>query len=183
MRAALALTLVCMLNGCMLLPEDHILRTKLGQSFARLQNAVDPRPWVEDAMRRLPLMVDRAQSMAPWSDDAVRRVRQIPVWVADHVVEPAVEGPPRAVATATTALDQDFQDFAGMADEGSTLRRIASPTRAAQRLRHAVDQVPVVLGLYRQVLPGPTDLDRQTGTSPAPRRETWIERILRRIPL
>lgn len=183
MRAALALTLACMLNSCMLLPEDHLLRTKLSQSFARLQNAVDPRPWVEDAVRRLPLMVDRAQSMAPWSDDAVRRVQQIPGWVAEHVVEPAIEGPHRAVATATTALDQNLSDFASMTDEDSTLRRITSPTKAAQRMRHAVDQVPEVLGLHRQVLPSPTDLDRQTGTSPATRRETWIERILRRLPL
>lgn len=183
MRAAVAMALACFLNGCMMLPEDHLLRAKLGQSFARLQQAVDPLPWVEDTVRRLPPMIERAQSLAPWSDDSVQRVRQIPARIEDYVVEPAITGPRHAVATAARAGERDLQALAGLAREDSTLRRMVSPTKAAQRMRHAVDQVPVVLGLNRQVLPSPTDRDRQTGTSPATRRETWIERALRRIPL
>jgi hypothetical protein len=42
--------------------------------------------------------------------------------------------------------------------------------------------IPKVLRLDSQILPSPTDRNRQTGTVHDGRRETWFERVLRRLP-
>lgn len=181
MRSWLLATL-CIATGCQAIPEDHLLLEKGRQSLGHLQSALDPTPRLTAAARRLPRLAATAESLAPWGADESRRLGRLTgprlkQWWSDTTRAPA-----RAAATAKALATRNLRSFAQLWQEDSSLRRMISPGQAAARTRHAAGNLPAVLGLDRQPLPSTTDLNRQTGSKPAARRESWVERIARRLP-
>jgi len=183
MRPWTAIVLLALgLMSCESTGSGHLLREQIGGSLARIAKRLDPQEQINAAAQRLGKLRHTAVALAPWSDDSLHRISQ----ARQQTLELARRqiGAPRRIANTVSSLAQhEVKGAKRVLASDSTLRTLLSPSEAAHRLRRAVESIPVVLGLTSQPLPSPTDRARQTGITPAERRETWVERILRRIKL
>ncbi len=175
--------LLCLvLPACQsILPDDHILRTKLSSSVGDLAKALDPREPLQKAVARIGSMKTTTINLMPWENGRLRQFSQVPhqiVALGDHEVSGIRPMADQAVALTKYEVD----GVERIAQPGSTTRHILSPDRAATRLRRGIDETPRSLGLDRQILPSPTDRNRQTGIVYEVRQESFVERLLRRIP-
>jgi len=171
------LTPLCLAIGCQAVPDDHLLRERTGQSLRRLQGALDPRPLLSAETRRLGEATAAIGSLDLAGPRGLTRARQTAseVWAEER------RRPRLALASASARAEEELRSARRLWRQGSALRQLTSPSLAAPRIKRAAATAPAILGMETQPLPSDTDLNRQTGTEPAPRRETWLERIVRRL--
>ena len=179
--AGALLAAVAGFGSCQSVPEDHYLPRSLGQSLGRLGKRLDPWPLIQRSGRRVVDLTSTARELLPWENGELQRFAAIPQRIVDDEGGRLVDGPGAMVATTGRIVDLEIDGALRLAAEDSTLREVASPTRALDRLDRAITRSPRALGLDRRILPSPTDPERQTELVIETRRESFFERLLRRI--
>ena len=180
-RVAGLLLIVVATGACANLPEDHVLRQQWAQKQRNLSRHLNPSRHLEDASRRLANLRSTATELAPWEHAARARLARLPKHSKD-LLETEFRRGRQASQSATDLLQMEFDSARSLQHPNAAWRRIVSPDEAARRINRAADRVPTLLDLDRQPLPSATDPGRQTTLEPVGRRETWVERVLRRIP-
>ena len=182
-RRLSAIALLLALCGCATTPSGQALQSWLGRPFSRLAKSTDPRKLFDqetrraqallarlpaqprqEARRAIPLLRETAQR----GQDVFARTRDLPGNVSttvNHEVRQATSG---------------IQSF--VKPDGA-LRQAIDPGRNVAAVRRIPRQLSRLLRLDRPILSGRGDPYTQTGAFRTGSRETWVERILRRVRL
>jgi len=155
----------------------------LGSSFGRLRDAIDPDRLLVPEMRRARSLIAKVpgyparefRRTTPLLHNTLGQARQIS------------QRTQRLPGKVTSAVERDAGNMkrrvAHLVAPDSLLRQTLDPERHAMAVRRIYRKLPTVLGLCRTILPGPGDPERQTGAHPTGPKETWVEKILRRVRL
>ncbi len=169
------------LQACNSLPEDHLLRLRSQQITKKLGDKFDrdlPARTLAKSFRNISAT---AQKLNPSHRRSISKLRRN-ISSYTKSVGDGFRRTPSRTAAQTMAMASDMnRRLRSLWSENGTLAKIVAPQRSIQSMKHAGQTAWVVLGMERRILPSPTDIERRTDTLPVARRETWPERIIRRV--
>lgn len=172
---------LALLSACSAVPEDHYGR-ELVQTWARnLHEDADPRPYVQGMVRHLEHAGNTASTLFDEQARETVTLRAKVVGYGDALADRAVRAPGKVASAAAELTESALQRTRRLVGENGTARQILSPSRWATDLHRGLGHVPFVLGIDHPFLPSATDPERQVDLGPPPRRETFGERLLRRL--